>query len=53
MLHITGSDYPVECWLALAENNADGMAYRPDDVVTAVTGMGIISLFCLVIYNIQ
>jgi leucyl aminopeptidase len=30
--------YPVECWLALVENNIDPHAYRPDDVVTTVTG---------------
>jgi leucyl aminopeptidase len=30
--------YPVECWLAIVENNIDSSAYRPDDVVTAVTG---------------
>eukprot|EP00596_Hydrurales_sp_CCMP1899_P008392 CAMPEP_0119041010 /NCGR_PEP_ID=MMETSP1177-20130426/11093_1 /TAXON_ID=2985 /ORGANISM="Ochromonas sp, Strain CCMP1899" /LENGTH=633 /DNA_ID=CAMNT_0007006619 /DNA_START=8 /DNA_END=1907 /DNA_ORIENTATION=+ len=30
--------YPVECWLAIVENNIDSLAYRPDDVVTAVTG---------------
>lgn len=29
---------PVECWLAVAENNIGSSSYRPDDVVTAVTG---------------
>jgi len=29
---------PLECWLALAENNVNYNSYRPDDVVTAVTG---------------
>ena len=28
----------VECWLAIVENNIGASAYRPDDVVTAVTG---------------
>ena len=30
--------YPLECWLAIVENNNGPLAYRPDDVVTAVTG---------------
>lgn len=30
--------YPIECWLAIAENNNSPGAYRPDDVVTALTG---------------
>jgi len=30
--------HPIECWLALSENNANSLAFRPDDVVTAVTG---------------
>ena len=30
--------FPVECWLAIVENNNGPSAYRPDDVVTAVTG---------------
>lgn len=29
---------PVECWLAIAENNLGVGAFRPDDVVTSVTG---------------
>jgi hypothetical protein len=39
-LALTQTDfpYPVECWLAIVENNIDSLAYRPDDVVTAVTG---------------
>jgi hypothetical protein len=28
----------MEYWLALAENNVDSTAYRPDDVLTTVTG---------------
>ena len=28
----------MECWLAIVENNIDAQGYRPDDVVTAVTG---------------
>jgi leucyl aminopeptidase len=30
--------HPVELWLAIAENNNGPNAYRPDDVVAAVTG---------------
>jgi len=30
--------HPIECWLAIAENNMSPVAYRPDDVVTAITG---------------
>ena len=30
--------YPLECWLAITENNVGPHAFRPDDVVTAVTG---------------
>ena len=30
--------YPIECWLAIVENNISPTAFRPDDVVTAVTG---------------
>lgn len=30
--------YPIECWLAIAENNMNINAFRPDDVVYAVTG---------------
>jgi leucyl aminopeptidase len=37
----TSFPYPVECWLAIVENNIDVNAYRPDDVVTAVTGTSI------------
>jgi len=29
---------PVECWLAIAENNLGREAFRPDDVVQTVTG---------------
>ena len=34
----TGYSRPIEVWLAIAENNIDHNAYRPDDVVTAITG---------------
>jgi leucyl aminopeptidase len=34
----TDFPYPVECWMAIVENNVDSHAYRPDDVVMAVTG---------------
>ena len=30
--------YPVECWLALAENNIGIDAYRPDDVIRSLSG---------------
>ena len=30
--------FPVECWLILVENNVNTLSYRPDEVVTAVTG---------------
>eukprot|EP01039_Chlorochromonas_danica_P009888 gene9888-10936_t len=33
--------YPVECWLALAENNIAPQAYRPDDVVVSAAGQSI------------
>ena len=32
------SDNPIECWLGIVENNIDRRAFRPDDVVYAVTG---------------
>ena len=31
-------DFPVECWLALAENHIGPNAYKPNDVVTAANG---------------
>jgi leucyl aminopeptidase len=37
-LSSTGCVTPVECWLVLAENNINGESYRPDDVVTALSG---------------
>jgi leucyl aminopeptidase len=33
-----GFAHPVECWLALAENNIHPEGYRPDEVLTCVTG---------------
>ena len=30
--------FPIECWLPIVENNIDARGYRPDDVVSAVTG---------------
>jgi leucyl aminopeptidase len=33
-----GVDYPVDCWLALAENHIGSKAYKPNDVVTACNG---------------
>jgi leucyl aminopeptidase len=30
--------HPLELWLAVCENNAGPLAFRPDDVVTAVSG---------------
>ena len=34
LMHIYTLDYPypVECWLAVAENNVDRLAMRPDEV---------------------
>lgn len=29
---------PVECWLAIVENNSGPEAFRPDDVINVVTG---------------
>jgi len=34
-------DYPVDCWLALAENHIGSKAYKPNDVVTACNGTSI------------
>ena len=31
-------DFPVDCWLALAENHIGPQAYKPNDVVTASNG---------------
>jgi leucyl aminopeptidase len=31
-------DFPVDCWLALAENHIGSRAYKPNDVVTACNG---------------
>ncbi len=31
-------DFPVECWLALAQNHIGPEAYKPNDVVTATNG---------------
>jgi leucyl aminopeptidase len=30
--------YPVDCWLALAQNHVGSRAYKPNDVVTACNG---------------
>lgn len=46
----TAFPYPVECWLAIVENNIDSLAYRPDDVVTAVTG-DTIEVTCMLEYR--
>ncbi|MEN8204507.1 MAG: leucyl aminopeptidase family protein [Pseudomonadota bacterium] len=34
-------DYPVDCWLALAENDIGNKAYKPNDVVFASNGTSI------------
>jgi leucyl aminopeptidase len=34
-------DYPVDCWLALAENHIGSKAYKPNDVVVASNGTSI------------
>lgn len=31
-------DFPVDCWLALAENHIGPQAYKPNDVITASNG---------------
>ena len=36
-----GVDYPVDCWLALAENHIGSKAYKPNDVITACNGTSI------------
>jgi leucyl aminopeptidase len=32
------ADFPVDCWLALAQNHIGPKAYRPNEVVTAANG---------------
>ena len=34
-------DFPIDCWLALAENHLGPRAYKPNDVVTACNGTSI------------
>jgi leucyl aminopeptidase len=34
-------DYPIDCWLALAENDIGNKAYKPNDVVFASNGTSI------------
>jgi len=34
-------DYPIDCWLALAENDIGNKAYKPNDVVVASNGTSI------------
>ena len=34
-------DYPIDCWLALAENHIGSKAYKPNDVVVASNGTSI------------
>jgi len=34
-------DFPVDCWLALAQNHIGSRAYKPNDVVTASNGTSI------------
>jgi leucyl aminopeptidase len=36
-----GFGYPVDCWLALAQNHIGSRAYKPNDVVTACNGTSI------------
>ena len=33
-----GAGFPVDCWLALAENHIGSKAYKPNDVITASNG---------------
>ena len=35
------ADYPVDCWLALAQNHIGPTAYKPNDVVIAANGTSI------------
>ena len=35
------ADFPVDCWLALAENHIGSKAYKPNDVITASNGTSI------------
>jgi leucyl aminopeptidase len=37
-LSLLDVDFPVDCWLALAENHIGPNAYKPNDVVTASNG---------------
>jgi leucyl aminopeptidase len=37
-LTLLGVNYPVDCWLALAENHIGSKAYKQNDVVTASDG---------------
>ena len=34
----SGYKRPIEVWLAVVENNIDSKAYRPDEVITSITG---------------
>ncbi len=34
-------DFPIECWLALAQNHIGPKAYKPNDVVVAANGLAI------------
>jgi leucyl aminopeptidase len=34
-------DFPIDCWLALAENHVGSRAYKPNDVITACNGTSI------------
>jgi len=36
-----GVKYPIDCWLALAQNHVGSRAYKPNDVVTACNGTSI------------
>ncbi|MGD2138155.1 MAG: leucyl aminopeptidase family protein, partial [Gammaproteobacteria bacterium] len=36
-----GTDHPVDCWLALAQNHVGSRAYKPNDVVRACNGTSI------------
>jgi leucyl aminopeptidase len=36
-----GTDHPVDCWLALAQNHVGSRAYKPNDVVSACNGTSI------------
>jgi leucyl aminopeptidase len=37
-LHLLGSPLAIDCWLAITENRIGPLAYKPQDIVTALNG---------------